>query len=232
MKIWVYSAGILFLTGVAVWIGLVIFPTSPAAVYDLDTVSDVEMLELGDQLSPEIMEEEFQFLTEKIKAIHPDPERHISGEWDKHVAETAAKLTEPLPAEIYAGYLAEFTAGLNDAHTAVFPSHINRRALPLQWTWTAEGYILSSPVEGYLEQGDRLVNVGDMDMEQVSSFINTIVSSENHYWVKVMTANYLQDEFALSLLDAVDGDDVTLTVEKFDGTVETGTSTLKDTHDS
>lgn len=196
-------------------------PSSNAKYYDTETIEGIDVFQMDELLSPEIIQKDFHYTIDKILDVHPDPKRHIGVKWDELVKDTLAKLEDPLTIQEFSLILKRFISNLNDSHTAVYPSTVKSRHLPLSLTWTTEGFIVDTNYETYLQRGDKLVSIGNINIEDILDYMNEIISSENKYWVKEMTKNNLQDELFLTELSAVNRDDVTVTVERINGETKT-----------
>lgn len=167
-------------------------------------------------LEPDEMQEDFQFLIDKILVKHPDPSRKMTKEvWDKRIAEIKSELDSEKSTTDFYFILQEFVAEMEDAHTGLVMLD-DRKRLPLLLDWTEEGWTVLESGYG-VEKGDLIVRLGGMEVEEIVKDLGRFVSAENPYW-KRFRANFLiKDEYYLKKLSLVKNNQVVVTVENIKG---------------
>ncbi|WP_088033963.1 S41 family peptidase [Evansella clarkii] len=190
-------------------------------VYDGDSLQEKDDIHKNDYLSPEVMLEDFHFLHQTIKDVHPDPGRHLEKTWEELVEKTEEQLKEPLTAGNFAIRLSEFITHMEDAHTNVYPVNMERRQLPLSFEWVKEGVIVTESSSNLAERGDLVKEIAGRSVEDILFELEKIIPAENTYWVKHTGRRYLQDELFLNALGLLEGEQLELTVKALDGSEKT-----------
>ncbi|UTR10672.1 S41 family peptidase [Evansella sp. LMS18] len=232
----VIKKALIFFSGIIVLIILVAIyaqgtSTVTEQVYDGESLQKKDYIHKSNYLSPEVMLEDFHFLHQTIKDVHPDPGRHLEKTWEELVEKTEEQLKEPLTAGNFAIRLSEFITHLEDAHTNVYPVNMERRQLPLSFEWVKEGVIVTESSLNLAERGDLVKEIAGRSVEDILFELEKIIPAENTYWVKHTGRRYLQDELFLDALWLLEGEQLELTVKASDGSEKTVRIPLKEIHD-
>ncbi|USK55685.1 hypothetical protein LIS82_03895 [Cytobacillus solani] len=167
-------------------------------------------------LKPDEMQEDFQFLIDRILARHPDPARNMTKEvWNKRIDEIKNELDSEKSAADFYFILQEFIAEMEDAHTGLVMLD-DRKRLPLLLDWTEEGWTVLESGYG-VEKGDLIVSLGGMEVEEIVKDLGGFISAENPYWKKFRANFLIRDEYYLKKLSLIKHNHVVVTVENIQG---------------
>ena len=187
-------------------------------VFDLNNSKGKENFQMMDRLSSNLMIAEFNYLIEKILEVHPDPKRNLNQiSWDELIVETESKLEKPLQIMEYFVIIQSFVSKLGDSHTYVYPLTIESRVLQLDIQWFGKELIVTeSQIEG-INRGDKITHIEGKEINQFINFMAKIISSENEYWLKHLSSQFIRQEIFLSEIVTVKGEHLTITVSNIEG---------------
>lgn len=169
-------------------------------------------------ISSEKMLEDFEFVTETIFSIHPDPLRNFEGDWEVEVNRLRESLKDPLTIDEFLLQLQQFVSKIGDAHTLVTTGENGeRRILPIMLNWVEDELVVTKSLSSNFELGESVIRIGKLDVEVVNEKLGKFVSAENQYWSKQMVSQLLLDETYLKFLDVVEEGEVPLTVKGQNG---------------
>src|SRR4030095_8590266 len=146
------------------------------------TKNDVQL-----QLTAQQWQEDLQYLAKELPRRHKNAFHTVSREqFDKSVAELNARIPNLQPHEIVVG-LIRIVASVCDAHTAVsvfgsgfhrFPLSVYGFGKELRVTRIASAYKRCA--------GARVVQIGDLKIDDVATRLDQVIAHENDYWVRLL----------------------------------------------
>jgi len=104
--------------------------------------------------------------------------------------------------EVMAG-LARIVAMANDGHTGLYLTQRNSvfHQLPLRFQWFQDGLFVTGAGDGYTQAlGQKVVQIGDVGVDDAYAAIVPIVSHENDIWVRFYSPIYLANADILQAL--------------------------------
>ncbi len=114
----------------------------------------------------------------------------------------------------------EILATLKDGHTAVDLYNGNYNAIDLSFKWLEEGMIINEESD-MLKKGDKVLMIGNMTSEQILLNMRDIISSENDYWIKYKSEQFLPTKMFLDHLGLInDKDKVDILIEDHSGKIK------------
>lgn len=186
-------------------------------LYDLNNIMNKESFQTTDTLSSDLMMTEFNYLLEKILEVHPDPKRNLNQtSWNELIVETERKLEKPLQTTEYFYVIQSFVSKIEDSHTYVYPSTIESRVLPLEFQWVGGELIVTDSSAENINRGDKLTHIEGKDIKEIMDLVRDIISSENEYWTKHLSRQFIRLEMFLSEILTVKGDYLAVTVSNTD----------------
>ncbi len=194
-SIWLYRANLLF-------------PEKPAPFEP-----EEQFLRSSDTLEPEKMLDDFTYMVEVIESVHPDPYQFMGEtEWETRKSEIAHKINEPLTAADYYFALKNLVVSIGDAHTVLHFDEADK-GLPLTFEWVEEGLVILEDY-GPFKKGDLIERIRDKKPQNLLHGLDTMVSSENIYWVKNQSKSLLQKRSVLEYFDLVQNDRVLFSIDR------------------
>ncbi|KYG29560.1 S41 family peptidase [Alkalihalobacillus trypoxylicola] len=175
-----------------------------------DEGQSVEYLSVNDK------KEDLQELINILIEVHPDPKRNIGdSEWNRLVKDLQDSIKEPRTKDEFMIELMSFIQNIGDAHTYLLPKEIHdEKIFPVKIEMLKEGLVVSDTFDHQLKKGDLIVNIGDLELEQLTNHMEKIVAAENQYWKQVMIGNLLNFEFVLDYLKVLKNGKVAVRVER------------------
>lgn len=83
----------------------------------------------------------------------------------------------------------QLVAMVGDAHTAV---HSPFTPLPVRFRWFSDGLFVNAAAPDYSQAlGTKVIQIGNLPVDQAYNAISTVVSHENDYWVRETSETYL-----------------------------------------
>ncbi|WIV13446.1 S41 family peptidase [Proteiniborus sp. MB09-C3] len=114
----------------------------------------------------------------------------------------------------------EILATLKDGHTAVDLYNGSYNAIDLNFKWLDEGMIINEGNE-VLKKGDKVLKIGNMKPEQILLNMKKFIPSENDYWLKYKSEQFLPTKMFLNHLGLINNKDkVDVLVEDYNGKIK------------
>jgi len=144
------------------------------------------------QLTPQQWQQDLQYLAKELPRRHKNAFHTVSREqFEKSVADLAARIPNLQPHEITVG-LMRIVASVGDAHTELsgFGSSFHR--FPLNVYWFGKELRVTRIASAYKRgAGARIVQIGDLKIDDVATRIDHVVAHENDYWVRLLNAGFM-----------------------------------------
>ncbi|MCE7792862.1 S41 family peptidase [Salipaludibacillus sp. CUR1] len=191
-----------------------VFSSSKSEIlYDLNNSMDKEDFQTSDTLSTDLMTTEFNYVVEKILDVHPDPKRYLNQNgWDELIVATERQLAKPLQITEYFYVIQSFVSEIRDSHTFVYPSTIKSRVLPLELQWVGDELVVTDSSVENISHGDELTHIEGKEINEIMDSLTTIISSENDYWIKHLSRQFITQEKFLKEILTVEGNSLAVTV--------------------
>jgi C-terminal processing protease CtpA/Prc len=172
------------------------------------------------------MKAELDYLVRILSNVHPAAYDGLS---DRLVAATDAayqQILEPMPAAKFYFLANTIVCSMQDAHTQLRPMKglLNRR-IDVPIVALSDGFYARADRDPF-RRGDKIVALGDKDIETIVREMRPLIPAENDYWRRRGMAGGLQRHAWLDYLGAIENDAVVVGVER-DGTPITLTAPLK-----
>lgn len=108
--------------------------------------------------------------------------------------------------------LSQILAGLNDAHTMVIMDNSQSNVYPIGVSWFADNLYVTYADKKYENLlGYKLVKINDTPVEEIVKKVNTLISHENEYWLKVQNESYLMKPEILKYFNVTNADETVFT---------------------
>jgi hypothetical protein len=141
-------------------------------------------------------QQDLDTLSTQLPRLHPNLFFQVNrSEWTGAVAQLRGLIPQLTDVQVMAG-LARVTAMVRDGHTNLFLTQRNStfHLLPLQMRWFEDGLFITGAGPGYPRAlGARVVQIGDVPLDQTYMLIGGIISHENDSWVREISPLYLVD---------------------------------------
>ncbi len=152
------------------------------------------------------MQGDLDYLKKQVMDNHPVmKDKNIRGQFEEKIDAAYEKLDSIKKKDEFVFLVMEILAALKDGHTAVDLYNGDYKAIDLNFKWLNEGMIINENAD-VLKKGDKILTIGDMTPENILSDMKNIISSENDYWVKYKTEQFLPTEMFLNHLGLINNE--------------------------
>ena len=178
-----------------------------------NTTSRNVVVSVDEVISPEKMLEDFEFITESILSIHPDPLRNFEGDWEIEVNRIKESLVDPLSVGEFLLRVQKFVSKVGDAHTLVtFGESIEYNMLPIFFEWVEEELVVKRSYLSGIHVGDRVEKIGDKEVSFIKKELGKFASAENEFWRQQTVLQFIMVETYLRFLNVVNEEQISLTL--------------------
>ena len=146
---------------------------------------------------------DLQYLVTQLESTHPNLFFQVSAQ-DFTAAVNALNQSIPQLSDdqITVGMM-KLVAMVGDAHTAVYASYT---PLPIAFRWFSDGLFVNAAAPEYSSAlGAKVIEIGNLPVDQAYAAIGTIISHENNQWVQQMSETYLATSQFLASLGVTSG---------------------------
>jgi hypothetical protein len=144
------------------------------------------------QLTTQQWQEDLQYLARELPRRHKNAFHTVSREqFEKSVADLSARIPNLQPHEIIVGFMG-IVASVSDAHTELsgFGSGFHR--FPLNVYWFGKELRVTRIASAYKRgSGARVVQIGEVGIDEVAKRIDQIVPHENDYWARLLNSGFV-----------------------------------------
>ena len=143
-------------------------------------------------LSKEQWQEDLQYLAKELPRRHKNAFHTVSREqFERAVAELSAAIPSLQDHEIQVG-LMRIVAMVGDAHTELSGFGGTFRRFPLNLYWFGSELRVVRTTAGYKRAlGARVVQIGEVSINDAAGRIDQLVAHENEYWVRLLSAGFM-----------------------------------------
>ncbi len=144
------------------------------------------------QLTPQQWQEDLQYLAKELPRKHKNAFHTVSREqFEKSVADLNSRIPNLQPHEIIVGLMG-IVASVSDAHTELSGFGNSFHRFPLNVYWFGKELRVTRIASAYKRgAGARVVQIGELPIDQVTARIDQIVPHENDYWVRLLDAGFM-----------------------------------------
>jgi hypothetical protein len=143
------------------------------------------------ELTAQQWQQDLQYLAKELPRRHKNAFHTVSREqFEKSVADLNTRIPNLQPHEIIVG-LMSIVASVSDAHTELsgFGSGFHR--FPLNFYWFGKELRVTRIASAYKRgAGARVVQIGDVPIDEVTRRIDQLIAHENDYWVRLLDAGF------------------------------------------
>jgi hypothetical protein len=143
------------------------------------------------QLTAEQWQADLQYLAKELPRRHKNAFHTVSREqFEKSVADLNARVPNLQRHEIIVG-LMRIVASVGDAHTGLSGYGSGFHFFPLNVYWFGKELRVTRIASAYQRgAGARVVQIGDVTIDEVAKRIDQLVPRENDYWVRLLDATF------------------------------------------
>ena len=175
-------------------------------------------------LSIEEMLVEIEYVADLIRRVHSDPfhsHSHSQEEFERLVKQLAARITTPLKRRDFFFILNQLTHFIGDAHTYL-DNPFEQWFIPVEFYWAVDGLVVIKAGKGCgLEYGDKALIIGDKNPASIFMEMEGIISAENSFRLKGISAEKLVCGSYLEYLGLLSDNAVKFIVEDINGKTKT-----------
>jgi len=144
------------------------------------------------KLSAQQWQADLQYLAKELPRRHKNAFHTVSREqFEKSVADLNARIPNLQPHEITVGLMG-IAASVSDAHTELAGFGNSFHRFPLNVYWFGKDLRVTRIASAYKRgAGARVVQIGDVAIDEVAKRIDQIVPHENDYWVRLLDASFV-----------------------------------------
>ena len=144
------------------------------------------------QLTTQEWQADLQYLAKELPRRHKNAFHTVSREqFEKSVADLNARIPNLQPHEITVGLMG-IVASVSDAHTELSGFGNGFHRFPLNVYWFGKDLRVTRIASAYKRgAGARVVQIGDVAIDEVAKRIDQIVPHENDYWVRLLDAGFV-----------------------------------------
>ena len=177
-------------------------------------------------LTPDQMEEDLDYVVRMLENVHPATHRGFSEQQIATIDAAYQYAQEPMTTTRFYFLANTVICSLQDAHTQLRPMKglLNRR-IDVPISSLSDGFYVECDREPF-RRGDRIVALGDKDIETIVREMRSLIPAENEHWRRLGMAKKLQRHEFLNHLGVVESNAVDVGVER-NATAITLTAPLK-----
>jgi hypothetical protein len=144
------------------------------------------------QLTPEQWQQDLQYLAKELPRRHKNAFHTVSRQqFEKAVAELNSQIPNLQPHEIVVG-LMRIVASIGDAHTELSGFGGSFHRFPLNVFWFDKELRVTRIASAYKSAiGARVVQVGDLRIEDVAARLDPLIPHENEFWMRFRGPGYM-----------------------------------------
>ena len=144
------------------------------------------------KLSAQQWQADLQYLAKELPRRHKNAFHTVSREqFEKSVADLNARIPNLQPHEITVGLMG-IAASVSDAHTELAGFGNSFHRFPLNVYWFGKDLRVTRIASAYKRgAGARVVQIGDVAIDEVAKRIDQIVPHENDYWVRLLNSGFM-----------------------------------------
>lgn len=148
--------------------------------------------DLQSQLTAQQWQADLQYLAKELPRRHKNAFHTVSREqFEKSVADLNARIPNLQPHEIIVGLMG-IVASVSDAHTELSGFGNGFHRFPLSVYWFGKELRVTRIASAFKRgAGARVVQIGDVTIDEVATRIDQVVAHENDYWVRLLDAGYM-----------------------------------------
>jgi hypothetical protein len=156
------------------------------------------------QLAPQQWQEDLQYLAKELPRRHKNAFHTVPREqFEKSVADLNARIPNLQPHEIIVG-LMRIVASVGDAHTGLSGFASGFHFFPLNVYWFGKELRVTRIASAYKRgAGARVVQIGDLKIDDVAARIDQVIAHENDYWVRMLNASFMPHAEILQALKII-----------------------------
>jgi hypothetical protein len=156
------------------------------------------------QLTAQQWQQDLQYLAKELQARHKNAFHTVSREqFEKSVADLSAQIPNLQPHEIVVGFM-RILASVGDAHTGLSGYGSGFHFFPLNVYWFGKELRVTRIASAYKRgAGARVVQIGDLKIDDVARRIDRVVAHENDYWVRQLDASFMPHAEILQALKII-----------------------------
>lgn len=156
------------------------------------------------QLTTQQWQADLQYLAKELPRRHKNAFHTVSREqFEKSVADLNARIPNLQPNEIIIG-LMKIVASVGDAHTGLSGYGSGFHFFPLNVFWFGKELRVTRIASAYQRgAGARVVQIGDVTIDEVAMRIDQLVPHENDYWVRLLDATFMPHAEILQALKII-----------------------------
>jgi hypothetical protein len=146
----------------------------------------------GLQLTTQQWQQDLQYLAKELPRRHKNAFHTVSrAQFEKSVADLNSRIPNLQPHEIVVE-LMRLVASIGDAHTELSGFGVSFHRFPLSVFWFDKELRVTRISSAYKSAlGARLVEVGDLRIEDVAARLDPLVPHENEFWVRFRAPGYM-----------------------------------------
>jgi hypothetical protein len=158
----------------------------------LARTQDPKKNETSLQLTAQQWQQDLQFLAKELPARHKNAFHTVSrAQFEKSVADLSAQIPSLQPHEIIVGFM-RIIASVSDAHTELSGFGNSFHRFPLNVYWFGKELHVTRIASAYKRAaGARVVQIGDLRIEDATARLDQVVAHENDYWIRLLDAGFM-----------------------------------------
>lgn len=168
--------------------------------------------EQSDQITPDKMKQDLDFLVKWIKDHHPVVKTQGYSKQQQQIIDALyQKIQKPLRKDDYYLGINRMYTMLGDAHNILDYQSDTNKFLNLFFKWLEEGLVVDRN-EGNYKTGDYILSIGGKTPEELNSRLYELMGSENDYWIRANGERLLSSRLNLKYLELMN-DDATVDIK-------------------
>ena len=146
---------------------------------------------------------DLQFLVSHLRSTHPNLYFHVSAQdFNAAVNDLNQRIPQLNDGQITVEMM-KLVALVGDAHTSLWAQFT---PLPVRLQWFSDGLFVNGAAPEYSRAlGAKVLEIGNLPVDQVYAAISTVISHENDQWVRQMSQVYLGNADVLAGLGVTPG---------------------------
>ena len=180
--------------------------------YGQDEIFRIVVNVVENAISPEQMLDDMNFLTQKLKNVHPAAYRGFNQKQQTSIDAAYEQIRNSPSMSSFFFTASTVIASFDDTYTN-FAMNSNGKCIDVPIISLNDGFFIRETTE-HLQKGDKLISMGNMTMDSIFHKIKDFIPSENDKWRKVRMAQWIALGYPLDYLGLINNDSVSISIER------------------
>lgn len=154
---------------------------------------------------------DLEYVIERLEQIHPMTVNGFSYQQNAIISNIRQAINGPIRKNEFFFLINQLFHSFKDAHTNVWSSW--KEGIPIPLLWLENQLVVEFDTE-YHQRGDKIITIGNRDVDFLYNELKSIICGENNHYVKLMGQSFLISSTFLDYYNLINDDSVTIMIER------------------